>query len=574
MIEAGGDPTLTSELPMLLFENCASEIDWNYTNERNEYSCLGMVDERCAFPRGKALGGSSSINAMMYVRGNRDDYDEWERLGNEGWGYSNVLEYFKKSEKLSDFTLIDDEEYDQLQGVRQKYRFDERKLWEYSKLVSNKYHSDKGLLSVSHYGYEPLWVKLKTTIFDAIEELGLPYVPDINGKSQIGFTECQGTVVNGRRANTAKMFLNPFKNHPNLFVVKHAIAQKLLLDGKKVTGVEIIRNGETKTVNVKKEIILSAGSINTPKLLMLSGIGPRDHLESLGIPVLHELKGIGENLQDHMASYAAPISINKSNPTKITQKQILDGLYEFLMHGSGFFASVGITDITGFVDSISNSSIPDLQFHYLYFNYNDTMLIRNVLEAVRYKPEIIQQFVDITQKSDLLIMLPTLLRPKSVGKLQLRSADPNDPPLIITNFLKEKEDIDTILRGIDLTVKFSKTMALRELEPEIIELKLEKCKGLEFKTQEYWECAVRHATKSLYHPVGTCKMGPKTDPWAVVDSKLKVYGLENLRVADGSIMPVVVRGNTNAPIIMIGEKAADLVKSDWGVGPQKDRSEL
>ena len=274
LIEAGGDPNPISDIPPFWFESRGSERDWKYTSEKSELSCLGMVDGRCAYPRGKVLGGSSSLNAMLYVRGNKDDYDEWERLGNEGWGYSNVLEYFKKSER-SDFVLIEDEDYDSLLEIRQKYRSEKRRLWAESKFASEKYHSNSGMMGVSSYGINPFSLNVKKSIFDAVEELGFLWVPDINGKSQMGFTEAQGTIMNGKRADTAKMFLNPVKDRPNLFVVKHTIAQKIIFKDKKVTGVEFTRKGTDKTVFVKKELILSAGAIDSPKLLMLSGIGPK-----------------------------------------------------------------------------------------------------------------------------------------------------------------------------------------------------------------------------------------------------------------------------------------------------------
>lgn len=563
LLEAGGSPNPTSEIPSAWAFNLKTEMDWYYSMESTKNSCLGMINEQCVAPLGKGLGGGSSLNGMIYVRGNAEDYNEWEALGNDGWSYKNVLKYFKKSEKLSDFTLIDEEEYNLYLSKRKKLRSNESLRYKLSKLAIKKYHSTKGVLNVQHFGYNPGSIDIKNAIFDGVEELGETYVPDINGKEQLGFTEIQSTTYRGRRSSTAKVFLSPIKDRPNLLIVKNALVQKLILDGDKVSGVSVASQNEVKVVRAKKEVVLSAGAINSPQLLLLSGIGPKAHLESVGIKVLHELKGVGQNLQDHLTALAVPLSINRSKPDKVTTTDQLEYYYEFLFHGNGPLASFSYTDIIGFINTMKNASYPDVQFHFIYFHFNETDAMTLMLEKWNFKPEVIKQYRDLVLKSNILIISTSLLRPKSTGKVELRSSNPIDPPKIMGNYLKEPEDLQTIVRGIEFLVKLSETKALKKKDTMLEEVRLENCSSFKFKSNEYWECLVQHLSTNIFHPVGTCKMGSKDDPMAVVSNKLKVHGLTNLRVADASIMPKIVRGNTNAPCIMIGEKAADMITFDW-----------
>lgn len=339
--------------------------------------------------------------------------------------------------------------------------------------------------------------------------------------------------------------------------------QKLIIEGDKVVGVEFTRGNKTHVVSATKEVIVSGGAINSPQLLMLSGLGPKEHLEEHGIEVVKDLPGVGNNLQDHVVFFGGLISIEKGTSEAITNLQKMDAIYEFLTRGTGLFANLGITDIIGFVNTKNESEIPDIQFHNILSPVNDTYFFNEILISLGVKRDIHDQFVKYVSQSKVLAIAPTLLRPKSIGKIELRSDNPTDHPKIIHNFLSEQEDIDTLIRGIRYAKKITETESFKKLKPEWLRIQIPACDDFEFDSDEYWECQLRHLASSLYHPVGTCKMGPESDPSAVVDNRLKVHGIKNLRVADASIMPVIVRGNTNAPAIMIGEKASDLIKEDW-----------
>ncbi|PSN56054.1 Glucose dehydrogenase [FAD, quinone] [Blattella germanica] len=540
LIEAGGDPPLDSEIPHLFPALQLTEYDWQYKTEPAEGMCEGLRGGSCNWPRGKVLGGSSTINAMIYIRGMKLDYDNWAAAGNTGWSYEDVLPYFKKSEDMTDEVI----------GSK------------------SDYHSKDGHLTVERYKYSDPLVR---DVIAASEELGYTELLEFNGENILGFSEHHANTRNGRRCNTAKAFLVPAKDRPNLHVAKFSQVTKILIDPdtKQAYGVEFIRKGDdTQEVKASKEVIVSAGAINSPQLLMLSGIGPRDHLEEMGIsPVIADLK-VGHNLQDHPLFGALIIALDKSNPGGISPTFYLDAVYEYLTKGTGLLSTVGLLSVGGFIHTNTASeefdrNFPDLQFHFYTFKANDTFACAKMLEVYGYPEEVIQSVLEINKEADIFVPIPTLLRPKSRGKILLKNADPLQHPRIQAGYYKETEDLETIVAGIEVAVKMSKTKAFQAHEAEVRELKIKACSDFEFNTKDYWRCAVKQLAATCYHPVGTCKMGPDSDPDAVVDPELKVFGVKGLRVADASIMPTIVSGNTNAPAIMIGEKAADLVKSDW-----------
>lgn len=550
VLEAGGDPSHVSDIPALLFSTQGSEMDWKFLGELSDHSCLGMIDKRCSYPRGRVLGGSSSINAMLYVRGNREDYDEWERLGNPGWGYDDVLEYFKKSESLMEHHLIKDKNFTCLPKESLRKTF-----------ASKKYHSREGFLSVSRFGEDADAEAFRQSVYEAFEEVGIMYNGDLNGKMQVGIGRVPGTLKDGARGNTGKVFLGAVRDRPNLFVIKNAVAQRVVIRGNRAVGVEFLRKGKTLTARAAKEVVVSAGAINSPQLLILSGIGPKEQLEALDIPAIAEMPGVGENLQDHVVHFALPFAIPPTKPPSV-QKDLLE-FYNYIINRKGSFSSVGLTDITGFVDTVSDGQVPDIQYHFVLLQHKNTYLVNEITRIARWRDDIARQYKGLVENGNVLVVCPTLLRPESRGRIVLASRNVTDPPKIYANLLSAEEDLNTLLRGIKLLENLEEGCTFSRLDAKRVRLHIPECAELEEGTAENWKCQMRHIAMSIYHPVGTCKMGPATDPTAVVDARLRVHGVEGLRVADASIMPRIVRGNTNAPSIMIGEKVADLIKSDW-----------
>ncbi|WFU39360.1 choline dehydrogenase [Bradyrhizobium sp. CB82] len=451
-------------------------------------------------PRGKTLGGSSSINGLLYVRGQHEDYDRWRQLGNAGWGYDDVLPYFKKAEN-------------QARGADQ-------------------FHGAGGPLPVSDL---ILSDSLSKAFISAAVETGLPYNPDFNGASQEGVGLFQTTTRKGRRASASVAYLGPAKNRSNLTVETSALGQRILFEGRRAVGAEYRQGSVVRRARARKEVLVSSGAYNSPQLLQLSGVGPADLLRKHGIDVVLDAPGVGHDLQDHMQvrivmRCSQPITLNDTINHPI--RRTLTGVRYALFRQGWLTIAAGTAG--AFFKTSPRLATPDIQVHFLPFS-TDKM------------GEKLHDFSGFTASV-------CQLRPESRGSLRIRSADPTVPPEIRINYMSTETDRTTNVEGLKILRKILHAPALK---PFVVE---EVDPGLKVATDAELLEFCRQRGTTIYHPTSTCRMG--NDALAVVDQRLTVRGIEGLRVVDGSIMPDLVSGNTNAPIIMIAEKASDMILED------------
>ncbi|XP_050677579.1 glucose dehydrogenase [FAD, quinone]-like [Leptidea sinapis] len=533
LLEAGGDETEISDVPLLAGYLQLSKLDWKYKTEPQGTTCLAMDGGRCNWPRGKVLGGSSVLNYMLYLRGNKRDYDAWESQGNTGWGYNNVLYYFKKSEDNQNPFL-----------------------------AKTPYHSTGGYLTVAEAPYH---TPLVSSFIESGLEMGYSN-RDINGENQTGFMVAQGTLRRGSRCSTAKAYLRPAKDRKNLHIAMNAFVTKIMIDPttKIAFGIEFIKNKMVHRIRARKEVILSAGTINSAHLLLLSGIGPTDELAKHRIPQIQNLQ-VGKNLQDHIGLGGLAFLINK--PVSIVEHRLhtVGTLMEYAVMGKGPLTIMGGVEGLAFVNTkYANASddFPDIEFHFISGSTNS-----DGGDQLRKVHGLTEQFYDSVfrpiNNKDVWSIIPMLLRPKSKGFIRLRSANPYDYPFIFPNYLTDEMDVKSLVEGVKIAVALSRTKAFQRYGSVLNSHIFPACSSIPRYSDPYWECMIRQYTCTIYHPVGTAKMGPYWDRDAVVDPELKVYGVAGLRVIDGSIMPNIVSGNTNAPIIMIGEKGSDMIKQSW-----------
>ncbi len=491
LLEAGGkDDNFLISVPAAFYKLFQTKFDWNFFTEPQAH-----INQRKMYhPRGKVLGGSSSINAMIYMRGHREDYDNWARLGNNGWAYEDVLPYFKKSEN--------------------------------HQVIKDSFHGQDGLL---HVRDQVLPNVLSSVFVEAAQSIGYQENTDFNGATQDGFGLHQVTIdPNGRRHSTAKAFLAQASKRPNLKVMTNCLVHRVLFEGKKAVGVEFEQGGNVKTEKVNREVLLCAGAFGSPQILMLSGVGRGQDLQKMGIPVVHDLQGVGQNLQDHLIS---SIIMSSSQKVTLDTEDTLWNLMKFIFTGKSPLAS-NLAEAGGFIRTKPHLLAPDIQYH-----FGPAYFINHGLEKI---------------KGSGFSLGPILIQPQSTGELRLASARPQDAPLINPNYLSHEEDIKTMIAGFKTGYQL---MTSKPFQPYI---EKDYLPTQSLKTDEEITTHIKEYAQTLYHPTSTCKMG--NDALSVVNNKLQVIGLENIRIIDASIMPKIVRGNTNAPTIMIAEKGADLIK--------------
>jgi choline dehydrogenase len=476
-----------------------SSVDWSFWTEPQEF-----VDGRKIYiPRGRTLGGSSSTNAMAYVRGSRYDFDEWASLGNEGWSYEDVLPYFKRSEN--------------------------------NEAYGEPWHGKGGPLHVS-YSKEP--TPMGEAFIRACEARGIPRNEDHNGAEQFGASMLQFTIKDGRRHSSATAFLKPVTGRPNLTVKTGCRVTRILLRDGRAVGVEY-RNGSglIGTVHCSGEVILSAGAIQSPQILLLSGIGDADALHLSGIPLKNHLPGVGQNLQDHVWSGVSSFTKIPTGNTVIRPLHMFKALLQHLLFRSGPLAGSPL-EANAFLATDPSLPRPDIQFH-----------MAPIAIDADYRTDMYD--LGTYPRKDGYSILGILLRPESRGYVGLRSPDPLDAPLIQPNFLSHPSDMEKLVWALRKCLEVSSDPNLAGLSPAGVHI------PADVQNETALRSHIRKSLETLYHPVGTCKMG--RDDMAVVDPGLRVHGIAGLRVADASVMPTIVSGNTNAATIMIGEKAAELI---------------
>lgn len=535
LLEAGLYFNYLVDIPILNTNLILSPLNWGYRTEKQDCrACLGLKNQRCPWPSGKGVGGTSLINTMLYTRGNRRNYDDWANLGNYGWSYNEILPYFKKAERM-----------------------------QIPELRNSSYHGSHGYIGIDYTEH-------KTPLLDAFLQAGIEYgypVVDYNGETQTGFSRAQATLDKRYRRSSAKDYIDPVKDRPNLTVRDSSFVKKILINPatKSACGVLVTVKGKDFKILARKEVIVSAGAFNSPKLLMLSGIGPKEHLDEMKIPTINNLR-VGENLQEHLAMAGLTFLVNQ--PIGIVQDRLLKEMPkifpEWYFENKGPMTMLGCEGLAYLKTKYNPfpGDYPDIEFIFtpLSLASDGGVSLRQEMGITDHLYNNVYSSID---RKDSWSIWPMILYPRSRGKILLKDSQPLTPPLIHANFFNDTRDLDVIVEGLKMAVELSKTRAFQSFGSTLHTAPIPSCSHFAFGSDTYWGCSVRHITTQLHHQCGTCKMGPRWDSSAVVDPELQVYGVDNLRVVDASIIPVIPGGHTVAVVYMIGEKASDMVKRKW-----------
>ncbi|XP_014604941.1 PREDICTED: glucose dehydrogenase [FAD, quinone]-like [Polistes canadensis] len=513
LIEAGDDEPAGAEIPSYLQAYLGTSMDWNYKTSDEPYACLAN-NRSCNWPRGKNMGGCTAHHGMAYHRGHAKDYERWVKMGSTGWSWNEVLPYFLMSE-------------------------DNREIGR----VSEKYHGTGGVMTVERFPWQP---QFAWDILSAAKETKYGVSEDLVGEKITGFTVAQTLSKDGVRQSTAAAYLRPYRNKKNLHVLLNATVTTVLTRSKKAYAVKYVKNKITYTVKARREIILSGGAINSPKILLDSGIGPKDHLKSVKVPVVHDLPGVGENLHNHV-SYG--LDFNLGQPPK--DELNVDSADLYLYNQTGPLSSTGLAQVTAIIPSqFTTEDDPDIQL--FFAGFQATCTSKQVIADLQ-----------VTNNQQTIRMTSVNIQSRSRGYIRLRNNKPESLPYIRSNELEHFEDKAILVAGIRVIQAIANTTVMQKRQLKLIKQISEPCSKYEYDSDDYWMCEIQWNTRPENHQAGSCKMGPRSDPMAVVDPKLKVHGIEGLRVADASIMPQVVSGNPVAAINMIGERCADFIKKKY-----------
>lgn len=481
-----------------------------------------MVDKKCPYARGRGVGGSSLINGLMYVRGNHHDFDRLENEGLRGWSYKDVLPLFIKSEDTYIFN------------------------------AEPGYHGHSGPLTVEYHNpYSPQMYKF----IQANNELGNKFV-DYNGKSQLGVSFSQLNNIKGRRDDTGKAFVKPVLNRTNLVVKTESFVTKILFNGTNTEGVVFSNNGQLYRALASKEVIVSAGSLQSPHILQLSGIGKAEDLSRHNIPLVKNLT-VGENLWDHATFYGLTLTMDFEEPIL----SLTDYVKEYLS-GEGPFAVAGNNQGLSYwrTNFSTNPEVPNLEIMIVPSNGTSPYTQKGFF----FTNETYDNLYGYLNDAKFFKIYVILLYPKSRGSVKLKSSSPYEYPVIDSRFLEHPDDIYQMYQGVNIVKKLINTRAFQEVGIQLHLPHLPACKNYTLDSKPYWYCLIRQVTMNVYHPMGTCKMGLNSSKDAVVDERLRVHGIKGLRVADGSVYPNPIAAHPNAPIIMVGEKASNMIKEDYG----------
>lgn len=532
VVEAGGEETdpFFSHVPGAVHYMVQSPFDWGYKTTSQQYGCSAMKNKQMPWPKGKGLGGSSVVNWMIYTRGHPTDFDRWEELGNKGWSYKDVLPYFNKAET----SRVD-------------------------KHQNSEYHGHSGPLNIGPA--RP--TKSGKLMLEAVKELGYPIIDESDGRVTDGFASMQYFANNGIRQSVMKRYLRPAMSRSNLHVLPKAHVTKILLDKTNnevvARGVEYIHSGKLHKVKANREVIVSGGTAASPQILMLSGIGPAEHLRQHNIPVVVDSPNVGQNLDDHVTIHLV-YSINVSNANDyerlFTTTKLLKYLPEYLTHGSGPLSTPSFEFDGFFYSGLAKHKGPDIQL-YILPGISHPPVVNNL----NYREEVLQTIKPTPPDRSSVTLLVCGNHLESRGEVLLQSTNIFDHPIINPNYFKAEVDAKMLGIGLMKLKKLMETEAMKKYDPQLMQGPLPGCEKHKFLSEEYMQCLARESAYTLYHVASTCKMG-KDIKSGVVDQRLRVHGVRNLRVADASVFPDHTSGNTNAPTIMVGEKAADLIKED------------